>query len=66
MPHPQFSLKSVFVVMTLVASAIAFGHPYWHRFAPAWGTPTYKIIDDGTAEYRYWTGRRHQFAIPRR
>lgn len=52
----QFSLKWLFVAMLVAASAIHFGAPYWHRYAPKWGEPRH-IEQGNTLEARYWTGR---------
>ena len=56
MSCPQFSLKSLLWLMTIVCVAIFFGM-HWHQYAPIWGEPR-RIQDGDTIEARYWTGRR--------
>lgn len=62
----QFNVKSLFAALSLVALAAMFARPYLQDYAPKWGSPTARLIDDHTAEFRYWTGRRHVFSVPRR
>lgn len=62
--RPQFSLKTLLWLVTLVSVATVFARPHWHKYAPAWGRPSWVRIDEDWWEAHYWTGRREVDYFP--